>query len=125
MNEVFEEQSKYHVGWDIAKQIQDRIVGANQCSHLMNLEGIREWWLYLQDIDRAIAPRIKTGEHRKRLDAVRVQNVPLGSRTQSQYPVILFYRKKLTAYQVELEFLRDKLGLGFKPGDDPRGAISQ
>lgn len=123
MSETYEDQSQFNVGLDIAKHIQERLIAANNASHYMSMPGLQEWWLNLQDVDRSVAPRIKQKEHKQRLDAVRVNNLPLSSRSQNPMAVILFYRKKLTAYQIELEFLRDKLGLGFKPGDDPRGAI--
>lgn len=118
-----EEQSQFNAGLELAKDIQEHIRVANAASHVQNMNGIREWWLHLQDIDRCLYPRLRQAEHRKRLDEARVHTIPLDLKGNNQYSAISFYRRKLTAYQVELETLRDKLGLGFKPGDDPRGAI--
>lgn len=118
-----ESQSQFHAGLALAETIHKSIVDANEASRVLDINGIRVWWLHLEDVYRFIAPRLKNEKLREKLEKVRVKSVPLQSRGMSQQTVILFYRRKLTEYQIELETSRDKLGLGFKAGDDPSNAM--
>lgn len=117
-----EDQSKFNAGLELAKDIHSTIRMANMSSHFLTSDGLRMWWLYLQDVERMIQPRLKQKEHRELLDKSRVQSVPQFSR-KNELQGVLVMRNHLNNYQRTLEFLRDKLGLGFKPGDDPGQAI--
>lgn len=118
-----ESQSQFNAGFALAEAIQRCIEDGNAASMMLSMDGIRSWWLQLENVYRFISPRIKTPELRKRIEVVRVEHVPMSLRSSNQQMIVSFYRRKLTMYQIELEFMRDRLGLGFKQGDDPGTAI--
>lgn len=118
-----EQSSVFNAGLDLAIDLSKFMRAANIASFQLNFEGLRNWWLILQACDRMIAPRLRKQEHKELLLKARVPSFQPPRSRQQEQALIGLLRPRLTEYQITLEYLRDKLGLGFKAGDDAGLAI--
>lgn len=117
-----ETQSEFNAGISLAMEIHANLVRGNDASLVMNMDGVRVWWLHLENVYRFIAPRIKNKDNKDELEKVRVKSITRNTRGNNEQ-MVFHYRRKLTQYQIELEILRDKLGLGLKKGENLGMAI--
>lgn len=118
-----EQSSQFNAGLDLAMDLSKFMRAANLASFDQTYRGMKQWWLILCAVDRMIAPRLRKAEHQKMLSANRVPDFQPPKSRQQEQALVGILMKRLTMYQVTLEHLRDKLGLGFKAGDDAGMAI--